>query len=668
MNPFLRSIGIITVVTMLLVGGLWLGLDWLGSPVQAQRSTTVPFGVAVTSQVTTRDGEQWHFRGCVSDVVTIVMTSTTFTPYLELTGPESAESMASSEADGDSALIADYSLTASGLYTVWAGGDSRSARGAYQVAIQLADNRAFADIAGMVSYGVPVTGAVATRAGESWGLHACAGDVITINLESDLFDPYLELADPATDESLAEDDNSGAAQGALITNYAFTRTGDYRITALGAKRSDRGEYTLLITAQDVPVPLRPVIAPAATATPTQRTGAAATATPIPAPICTVKVDGLNLRSGPGTIYQPPIGNLPVGLQLRPLARDPSATWIQVQAPGNQTGWVSAGAQYITCGVNIATLPVGVIPPPPTATATPLPTPTQQIAQAPTPTPPAYFGMPGGGGGGGFDGEVRTERGIVADRNNPVFRDRLFLRMEVYQTPNNRSVDHVEFVVQQQTHDGDREVYRHSEGTDGYCLFGGGEPNCNVLSLQPGVTWPDTNTPITDGFYNVDITVFVEGRNDTGNWNTFFEIDIPGQDAGDNQNGGGQSGGESQSDLVVNLVQIGPGNLDTFISDALVFQVEAFNPDDGGADGDGIQNVDLWIYGPDGNEVYHRTENNAHYCAFAGGEPECNAFDLQGNDQWPDGPTIEGGFHTLRWRANAKDGRQVEGSVDIEISR
>ena len=104
---------------------------------------------------------------------------------------------------------------------------------------------------------------------------------------------------------------------------------------------------------------------------------------------------------------------------------------------------------------------------------------------------------------------------------------------------------------------------------------------------------------------------------------------------------------------------------------MIFQVEAYDPTVGTGDGDGIENVDLWIYGPDGGEVYQRTENNAHYCAFGGGEPDCNVFDLQGNDHWPEnGPEIQNGTHRLYAVAHASDGRskEVNGSVEIQVNR
>ena len=56
-----------------------------------------------------------------------------------------------------------------------------------------------------------------------------------------------------------------------------------------------------------------------------------------------------------------------------------------------------------------------------------------------------------------------------------------------------------------------------------------------------------------------------------------------------------------------------------------------------------------ILDANGREVYRRRENNAGYCAFGGGEPNCNVFDFaDNNDEWPNGePIRDGGEYTLR---------------------
>ncbi len=80
-------------------------------------------------------------------------------------------------------------------------------------------------------------------------------------------------------------------------------------------------------------------------------------------------------------------------------------------------------------------------------------------------------------------------------------------------------------------------------------------------------------------------------------------------------------------------------------DRIVFRVEAFDSKVGNTDGAGIQNVKFVITGPNG-EVHNRTENNAGYCVFGGGEPDCDVwvFSPRGN-KWPSGKTIENGPHS-----------------------
>ena len=118
-----------------------------------------------------------------------------------------------------------------------------------------------------------------------------------------------------------------------------------------------------------------------------------------------------------------------------------------------------------------------------------------------------------------------------------------------------------------------------------------------------------------------------------------------------------------------IVQTAPNSDADIAYGALVFQVEAYDPGRGSRDGDGIRNVDLRIFDENGSRVYERTENNVAYCAFAGGEPECNIFDFAENgDAWPGGEPIRfGRRYTLRGTANAEDGRSrtVEMRVTLE---
>ncbi len=357
----------------------------------------------------------------------------------------------------------------------------------------------------------------------------------------------------------------------------------------------------------------------------------------------------------------------------PLARNQDASWIEVEAsPSGLRGWVSAGAQFIRCTVEPASLPLGDLPPTPTPrpTSTPIPTatPTPTLPPIvvipnlePSPTLPPLVVLPGGGpGGGGWNGAILTGFGIgTVSGGNAVFRDRVFFRAEISRTPDNRKIDRVDFVI---TDDNGDEVYRRTERVYGYCAFGGGEPECSVLGIGRDARWPETDRLIRNGDYNVEARIFLEGDGDpSARWNSPFTIDNPALDA--------NASAPGQQELVVRIVQTGPNTDAGTVYGALVFQVEAYDPRRGNRDGDGIRNVDLRIFDAGGSRVYERTESNVAYCAFAGGEPDCNTFVFGENgNAWPSGESIQfGRRYTLRGTANAEDGRSrtVEMTVTLE---
>ena len=163
-------------------------------------------------------------------------------------------------------------------------------------------------------------------------------------------------------------------------------------------------------------------------------------------------------------------------------------------------------------------------------------------------------------------------------------------------------------------------------------------------------------------YNVEARIFLEGDGDpSARWNSPFTIDNPALDA--------NASAPGQQELVVRIVQTGPNTDAGTVYGALVFQVEAYDPRRGNRDGAGIRHADLRIFDAGGSRVYERTESNVAYCAFAGGEPDCNTFVFGENgNAWPSGESIQfGRRYTLRGTANAEDGRSrtVEMTVTLE---
>jgi hypothetical protein len=93
------------------------------------------------------------------------------------------------------------------------------------------------------------------------------------------------------------------------------------------------------------------------------------------------IQGVNVRSGPSTLFNPPIGSFAAGQSTQILAVNPAGDWLKVRYY-NGEGWVFASLATVTG--DLSALPRDPGPPLPTATAIP---PTALPPTAP-PAPPA----------------------------------------------------------------------------------------------------------------------------------------------------------------------------------------------------------------------------------------------------------------------------------------
>ena len=263
-----------------------------------------------------------------------------------------------------------------------------------------------------------------------------------------------------------------------------------------------GVTVIVVTATSPAVDLTPT--PAQIIQPTE-TPAPSPTTPPPGPTatsgpqCTV-LQSLNLRNGPGTAYNPPLGALEAQTRLVPIGYEPEGVpggaWVQVQDPDGRTGWVSAGADFVECNVDLTTLPrVDVGPPPP------------------PPPPKTKNSDP--------DGNFPDNLDYEAD-----FNSRFFVRMFAHDTDvgdeDGDGITEVIFTVENE--DGDK-VYEHSEETAGFCVFGGGEPDCNPWVFEDfQYKWTSGGDPVEEGTYELRVQVFMESE-DEGNWGYEVEINL-----------------------------------------------------------------------------------------------------------------------------------------------
>jgi hypothetical protein len=222
--------------------------------------------------------------------------------------------------------------------------------------------------------------------------------------------------------------------------------------------------------------------------------------------CNVLQD-LNLRSGPGTAYDPPIAILKTGTQLVPSGYNPKGvpggSWVRVDVNGTaQTGWVSAGIQFVSCNLELASLPAVAVPPPP------------------KPAPPQI-------GTGAVDG-----KNIDSFRFSLEFNPDYFMRMYVFRSDDpderfaaqkdGRNITSVQFAIT--SLDGDVTYYDHTENIAGYCVFGDGEPDCSPWIFENGqYKWASGGDPLQPGNYKMTITVTADD-DEVGEW--FWDSNNP----------------------------------------------------------------------------------------------------------------------------------------------
>ena len=228
--------------------------------------------------------------------------------------------------------------------------------------------------------------------------------------------------------------------------------------------------------------------------------------------CTVLQD-LNVRSGPGTAYNPPLAVLEEGTEFVPIGFDPQGVpggpWVQTQVEGiSQPGWVSAGSQFISCNLDFASLPSVEVPPPPK-------------------------GVPPRVGTGAVDGD-----GIDNFRFSFDYNPDYFVRMYVFRSDDEnevfsadkdgRGIISVEFIVNSlnQANEVGAEHYRRTEVNPGYCIFAGGEPDCNPWIFENGeYRWNAGGDAVEEGNYLLTVIGTAEDG-EVGNWLIDITIDLP----------------------------------------------------------------------------------------------------------------------------------------------
>jgi hypothetical protein len=216
---------------------LLLLLFSFGIAVTAQAE--IAYGDEIEAEISGRSGDEYRFAGEEGDIVLIKMISEDFDTLLSLFDDDNNEIARNDDALGLNSLIA-FILPADGDYLILADSLDGSNRGSpYTLSLSLVDED------NLLEYGVEVSGRVSDDFGQVWVFVGNEGDILTISMNSDIIDTYVELYS-STEGLLAFNDDSGGTWDSEIANEQVPEDGVYFIIARSYAGGSSGAYTLMV--------------------------------------------------------------------------------------------------------------------------------------------------------------------------------------------------------------------------------------------------------------------------------------------------------------------------------------------------------------------------------------------------------------------------------------
>lgn len=197
----------------------------------------IAYGDVIEGDISGRNGDEYIFEGEAGDVISIRMFSEDFDTLLRLYNEDGDEIAYNDDAFFFSNALIGFVLPDDGEYTIAA--DSASGSGDHTLSLELLDD------SHLLNYGSEVDGRVTDDFGEVWVFEGTEGDVITVNMDSDIIDTYLELFS-ATSGFIALNDDSGGTWDSELANIQLPEDGVYFIVARSWAGGSNGVYTITI--------------------------------------------------------------------------------------------------------------------------------------------------------------------------------------------------------------------------------------------------------------------------------------------------------------------------------------------------------------------------------------------------------------------------------------
>ncbi len=189
---------------------------------------------------------RWTFTGKTGEIVNISLVSPEFDTFLELRSSQDAILAENDDGpDGTNALISSVALPTNDTYIVVVRSATGDTGGAYELTVKPVK---VAPGGGPLTPDKPVQASLAPDQADSYTFSASAGTFVTLRVQSDQLDTYLELYN-ANEELLIGDDDSGGGLNAALLNFAIPADGEYRAVVKSARpeSNQSGVYEILLT-------------------------------------------------------------------------------------------------------------------------------------------------------------------------------------------------------------------------------------------------------------------------------------------------------------------------------------------------------------------------------------------------------------------------------------
>jgi hypothetical protein len=214
-----------------------------------QASGGGPLTLGKTQVGTLKPGRShtWSFAGAAGQIVTIGLNSIDFDTFLELRNSQGVILAENDDsAGGSNSTIGLFALPADDAYTVIARSANPDSGGDYDLSVKPVE---VAPGGGALTPDKPTQALLVPGQSDIWLVEARTGSLMTVTLQSEQMDTYLELYGP-DGELVAEDDDSGGDLNAALLDISIPVDGEYRLVVKPA-RSDRagegGVYEILLS-------------------------------------------------------------------------------------------------------------------------------------------------------------------------------------------------------------------------------------------------------------------------------------------------------------------------------------------------------------------------------------------------------------------------------------